>query len=395
MDVFQEALELHKKFKGKLDIKIKFPITSRKDLSLAYTPGVAQPCREIAKDPARVYDYTIKGNTVAVISDGSAVLGLGNIGGLASIPVMEGKAALFKEFADIDSFPICIANQNIDIVEFVKNISPVFGGINLEDISAPRCFEIEEKLQNIGIPVMHDDQHGTAVVVLAALINAAKVTGKNFSELKVTISGAGAAGTAIAKMLLCVNIDPKICTPVRNIIMCDRKGIIHRGRADITEHKKELAVLTNKKNIQGTLSDALEGSDVFIGVSAPDIVSGEMIKRMAPEPIVFAMANPIPEIMPDKAKEAGATVVATGRSDFPNQVNNVLGFPGIFRGALDAKATKINKEMLIAAANALANCVHKPIPEQILPDPLDKTIVPKIAEAVKQAAIDTKVVRIE
>ncbi|HLD49256.1 MAG TPA: malic enzyme-like NAD(P)-binding protein [archaeon] len=378
-----EAIKLHKEKRGKLEIKSKVALATKKDLSLAYTPGVAAVSSAIAKDKSKVYDYTIKQNSVAVVTDGSAVLGLGNIGPEAALPVMEGKAILFKEFADIDAYPICLATQNSDeIISIVKNIAPGFGGINLEDISAPRCFEIEQALQEIGIPVMHDDQHGTAVVVLAGLINATKVVGKELTQLKVVINGSGAAGMAIAKLLLCLGYEKKTCTPVKEIILCDSKGIIYERRNDLNKYKKELAKATNRKKIKGTLEDALRGADVFIGVSVGGALKKEYIKKMADKPIIFAMANPTPEIMPDEAK--GAAVIATGRSDFPNQINNVLAFPGIFRGALDAKATQITCGMKLAAAHAIADCVAKPTKENIIPSPLEREVAKKVSEAVRK-----------
>lgn len=380
MNTQEESLELHEKYKGKLDVKVKFPIETKRDLSLAYTPGVAEPCRYIAKNKEDVYKYTIKGNTVAVISDGSAVLGLGNIGAEASLPVMEGKAALFNEFANIDAFPICLASQDIQkTIETIKNIAPVFGGINLEDFKAPECFEIEAGLQDIRIPVMHDDQHGTAVVVLAALINALKVVDKKIEDVKIVFSGAGAAGIAVTKMLLSCG--------VKEIFLCDRKGIIFDGREDLVSNKskQEIALLTNKEKLQGSLADAMKGADVFIGVSAKGLVNKEMVSSMAQDAIVMAMANPDPEIMPDDAKQAGAKVVATGRSDFPNQVNNVLGFPGIFRGALDSRATRITEEMKLAAAKALASVIENPTQDEILPYALNKNVVPVVAKAVREA----------
>lgn len=382
----KKALELHEKYRGKISIKSKVPLRNRDDLSLAYTPGVAEPCNEIVKNPEKIYDYTSKGNIVAVVSDGSAVLGLGDIGGAASLPVMEGKAILFKEFADIDAFPICIDTKNVDkIVETVKLISPVLGGINLEDISAPRCFAIEQKLkQELDIPVFHDDQHGTAVVVLAALMNALKVVGKKLGEIKIAISGAGAAGNAVTKFLLNAG--------AKNIVICDSAGIIFKGRERNDKYKEELAELTNSE-IEGNLSDAIKNSDVFIGVSAPNIVTEGMIKSMDNDAIVFAMANPVPEIMPDKAKSAGARIVATGRSDFPNQVNNLFGFPGIFRGALDVLAKDINEKMKKAAVDALANLVE-PNEENILPSALDKNVVRAVASAVSSAAIESGIARI-
>ncbi len=394
MDIGNESLEMHSKHKGKIEVRSKIALESKKDLSLAYTPGVASVSSAIAEDKKRIFDYTIKSNSIAVVSDGSAVLGLGNIGAEAALPVMEGKALLFKELAGIDAFPICLATQDSDeIINIVKNISTTFGGINLEDISAPRCFYIESALQDIGIPVMHDDQHGTAIVVLAGLINAAKAAGKNLEELRVAISGAGAAGTAIAKLLLCIGMDRNVCTPVKEIIVCDSKGIIYQGRHDLNEPKKELAKLTNRSMKKGMLSEAMKGMDVFIGVSAPNILTKEMIRTMNEKQIIFAMANPTPEIMPTEARSVGASVIATGRSDYPNQVNNVLGFPGIFRGALDAKAVRINNEMKLAAACALAEYIKTPTEENIIPNPLDRNVVKAVAEAVKKAAVQSEVVR--
>ncbi|MCD6496338.1 MAG: NADP-dependent malic enzyme [Candidatus Aenigmarchaeota archaeon] len=378
-DIYKRSLKMHEKNGGKLEVCSKVGISNADDLSMAYTPGVAEVCREIVKDKNLAYKYTLKKNTVAIVTDGSAVLGLGNIGGYAAIPVMEGKAVLFKKFAGIDAFPICFESYHTDFIEDVKNISPVFGAINLEDIAAPKCFEVEEKLQDIGIPVMHDDQHGTAVVVLAALLNAATVVNKKPEEMSVVISGAGAAGTAIARML--VNV-------VGDVIVCDRKGTIYEGREDLKEkkYKKMLSEITNRKKLRGTLADAMKGTDVFIGVSAPNIVTEEMVRSMADKPIVFSMANPVPEIMPDKAKKAGAAVVATGRSDFPNQVNNAVAFPGIFRGALDARATKINDEMKLAAAYALASIVRKPSADRIIPSILEDGVSDVVASAVAGAA---------
>lgn len=392
MNLKEEALKLHKVNHGKLATKSKVKIATKEDLSLVYTPGVAEVCREIAANPASVYDYTFKSNSVAVITDGSAVLGLGNIGAEASLPVMEGKCVLFKELAGIDAFPICLKTQNDkEIIRIVRNIAPAFGGINLEDISAPRCFIIEEELLNIGIPLIHDDQHGTAIVILAALLNAAKVVNKNIEDLGVVISGAGAAGTAVAKLLLCLGIDREICTSVREIALCDSKGIIYEGRSDLNDFKAQLAKITNRTKRKGALKDALEGADVFIGVSTANLLTADDLRKMNENSIVFAMANPVPEIMPGEARKVAA-VVGTGRSDFPNQINNSLAFPGVFRGALDAKATMINNEMKIAAAHALANCVN-PTKDNILPYTLDKRVVPKIAEAVKKAAIEMGVVR--
>ncbi|MEK6982937.1 MAG: NADP-dependent malic enzyme [Nanoarchaeota archaeon] len=392
MDLKEAALNLHKLNKGKLATKSKVSVATKQDLSLVYTPGVAEVCRAIASNKSSVYEYTMKANSVAVVTDGSAVLGLGNIGAEASLPVMEGKCVLFKELANIDAFPICLKTQNDkEIIEIVKNIEPAFGGINLEDISAPRCFGIEEALLDIGIPVMHDDQHGSAIVILAALMNAAKVVGKKIEDLKVVINGAGAAGTAVTKLLLCLGIDRNICTSVREIVLCDSKGIIYDGRADLNEFKKQLAKVTNRSKRIGTLKDALAGADAFVGLSAGNLLIADDLRNMNKNSIIFAMANPIPEIMPDEAKKFAA-VVGTGRSDFPNQINNSLSFPGVFRGALDAKAVKINNEMKIAAAHALANCI-KPTKDNILPYTLDKSVVPRIAEAVKKAALESGLAR--
>ncbi|HVZ67259.1 MAG TPA: NADP-dependent malic enzyme [Patescibacteria group bacterium] len=388
MDIYEEAVLLHKKLKGKLEVTPKVEVKDKHDLSLVYTPGVAEVSREIAEDPELAYDLTIKGNSVAVVSDGSAVLGLGNIGPYGAIPVMEGKALLFKEYANIDAFPITVATQeSFEIINLVKNISPMFAGINLEDIAAPRCFEIEEALQGIGIPVFHDDQHGTAIVILAALINAAKLADKKLTDLKVVINGAGAAGTAVANILLCVGQDKTVCEPVKEVIVCDSKGIITRTRNDIQNNqwKQRLASITNRNNLEGDLGDALVDADVFIGVSKGNVLNGELIKKMADKPIIFAMANPTPEIMPDVAKENGAFIVGTGRSDMPNQINNVLAFPGVFRGAIDARAKTITNSMKIAAAFALAKCVENPTVDNIIPSPLDKTVPQKIAQAVKEA----------
>ncbi len=387
MDIYKESVALHKKLKGKLEVKAKFTIKNKHDLSLVYTPGVAQVSKDIAKNPELAYDLTIKGNSIAIVSDGSAVLGLGNIGPYAAIPVMEGKALLFKQYAGINAFPITVHTQNsFEIINLVKNISPVFAGVNLEDIAAPRCFEIEEALQNIGIPVFHDDQHGTAIVLLAALINAAKVTGKDMRNLKVVISGAGAAGTAIAQLLLCVGHDPSVCEPVKEIIVCDSKGIISKKRTDIAQNpwKMRLANITNRHDLQGSLKEALKGADVFIGVSKGNVLKPEWISQMNKKPIVFAMANPDPEIMPDVAKKAGAFIVGTGRSDFPNQVNNVLAFPGVFLGAIQARAKTITNSMKIGAAFALAGTVKNPTVDNILPSPLDKKVAKVIAKRVAQ-----------
>ncbi|MDN7025546.1 NADP-dependent malic enzyme [Methanoculleus sp. FWC-SCC1] len=388
-DLYRESLELHRQHRGKLEVHSKVRLKTKHDLSLAYTPGVARVCREIQDDPARAYDYTMKANTVAIVTDGSAVLGLGNIGGTAAIPVMEGKAILFREFAGIDAIPICFAGYHIDFVEDVRNIAPVFGGINLEDIAAPKCFAVEEALQDLGIPVMHDDQHGTAVVVLAALLNACRVTGKRFEDLTVAVSGAGAAGYAVTRMLACFGMDREACSTVRDVIAVDRTGIIYRGRPDLLQNKYKyiLAHETNTGNRQGTLADAMAGADAFIGVSAGGIVTEEMVRSMAPDPIVFAMANPTPEILPEAARRAGAAVVGTGRSDYPNQINNVLAFPGIFRGALDARAATITDAMKLAAAHALADFVVRPHRDHILPSILDKRVTAEVAAAVRDAAV--------
>ncbi|HAC33083.1 MAG TPA: NAD-dependent malic enzyme [Gammaproteobacteria bacterium] len=382
-----ESLQLHRQLRGKWEIHSRVPLKTREDLSRAYTPGVAAVSEAIAVDPAAAYELTMKGNSVAIVSDGSAVLGLGNIGARAALPVMEGKAILFKAFADIDGVPIVVdTNSSEEIIATVRAIAPTFGGINLEDIAAPACFEVEAALQDLGIPVFHDDQHGTAIVLLAALINASRVTGKPLEQMKVVINGAGAAGTAIARLLRCVGHDPSVCVPVADILVCDSRGIICPQRSDLTDEKKALLSYTNNSGVTGNLQDALKNADVFIGVSKGNLLSGEDVKTMAAEPIILAMANPIPEIMPAVALNAGAAVVGTGRSDFPNQVNNVLAFPGIFRGALDAAAPEITENMKIAAAHALANAVDEPTAEKILPDPLDHAVAHLVAAAVKQAA---------
>lgn len=386
MDYNNESLKLHKEKRGKLEIKSKVKIETKDDLSVAYTPWVAEVSRYIAENKQRAYEYTFKGNSVAIVSDGSAVLGLGNIGPEGALPVMEGKAILFKEFAGIDGVPIVLDTQDPDeIINIVKNIAPTFWGINLEDIAAPKCFEIEEKLQDIGIPVFHDDQHWTAIVLLAAMLNACKVANKKIEELKVVIVGGGAAGTAIAKLLRCVGQDPEVCIPVKDILVCDSKGIISRERTDLNTSKQALLAYTNKNNKTGTLKDAIKWADCFIGVSAPNLLTAEDIKTMNTNPFIFAMANPTPEIMPEEAKKWGALIIGTGRSDFPNQINNVLAFPGIFRGALDAKTKIITPKMKIAAAHALANYLEYPTADEILPSPLDKNIATVIAEAVKNA----------
>ncbi|MGH7789046.1 MAG: NAD(P)-dependent malic enzyme [Candidatus Binatia bacterium] len=382
----KESVALHSELHGKLEVRSKVGLRNRKDLSLAYTPGVAQVCQEIAAKPSRVFELTIKHNTVAVVSDGSAILGIGNLGPEAAIPVMEGKAVLFKEFAGVDAFPICLATQDVDeIVKAVRLIAPVFGGINLEDISAPRCFDVEARLQDLGIPVFHDDQHGTAIVVLAALLNALKVANKKLNECTIVFNGSGASAIACARLILSYGELGKAPKP-GDVIMCDSKGIVHRDRTDLNAYKHELAQRTNKNNLKGSLADALKGADIFIGLSQGNTVTAEMVQGMRQHPIILAMANPIPEIMPDVAREAGAVVVGTGRSDFPNQINNVLAFPGIFRGALDAGATVVNEDMKVAAAEALAAYVIEPTPERILPDPLDKQVALRIGQAVARAA---------
>ncbi|TVR17171.1 MAG: NADP-dependent malic enzyme [Balneolaceae bacterium] len=377
-DFGKKATEAHKKYGGKVAIQSKMPLETVEDLSIAYTPGVAQPCIEIAENRSLVYEYTSKKNTVAVVSDGSAVLGLGNIGPEASLPVMEGKAVLFKKFADVDAVPIILDTQDTEeIITAVKMIAPTFGGINLEDISAPRCFEIERRLKEIlDIPVMHDDQHGTAVVTIAGLMNALAVTGKKFEEIRVVINGAGAAGKAIIMLLREVG--------VRDIVMCDSRGIIHKNRGDLTPVKEEMASITNEKQVDGRLSDAVNGTDVFIGVSVPGVLTPQMVKTMNHDPIIFAMSNPTPEIMPAEAVQAGARIIATGRSDFANQINNVLAFPGIFRGLLDARAATLTNEIYIAAARAIAGCVENPSEDKIIPSAFDTSVAPAVAKAVRE-----------
>ena len=383
------SVALHKKIVGKIAIAPKTEIRNLDDLSTVYSPGVAEPCRQIVCNPEKVYQMTMKANSIAVVSDGSAVLGLGNIGAEAAIPVMEGKAILFKKYANIDAIPICLKTQDTqELINTIINISPSFGGINLEDISAPRCFKVEESLQELGIPVFHDDQHGTAIVATAALINAVKVTQKKFKNLKIIINGAGAAGKAILGMLRSVG-EKHLAYQVKDIIVCDSKGIIETSREDIimNKHKNEIALTTNKNASKGALQDALKDADVFIGVSLGNLLSVEMIRTMAKDPIIFALANPIPEIFPEDAKEGGASIVATGRSDYPNQVNNVLVFPGIFRGALDAKASRITNAMKVAAVFALVNYVKKPTADFIVPSPLDKGVAKAVAESTKQSCI--------
>lgn len=377
MDLKTASLKLHSKYPGKLATLVTTPINSVEDMTLAYTPGVAEPAKVIARDKSKVFDYTIKGHTIAVISDGSAVLGLGNVGAEAAIPVMEGKAALFKTFANLDAFPICLATQDTQkIIEIIRAIAPVFGGINLEDISAPRCFEIEEALQDLGIPLMHDDQHGAAIVVLAGLINACKVVSKKLKEIKVVILGAGAAGTAIAKLL---------ASRVSDVIVVDIKGIINRDDKTLDKYKVQLAGITNKKGVSGSLQDAMKGADVIVGVSRGNLLTPEDLRLMNKRPIVFAMANPIPEIMPDEAKKGGAYIVATGRSDFPNQINNSLVFPGVFKGALSIRAPRITEQMKVRAAEALANLVQNPTPEKIIPGAFYEGVTDTISRAVAES----------
>ncbi|MBC5627887.1 NAD-dependent malic enzyme [Clostridium sp. NSJ-6] len=391
MSIYEESLQFHKELKGKFEVISRAKVESEKDLSLAYTPGVAEPCREIAKDPTNAYIYTRKCNTVAVISDGTAVLGLGDIGALASLPVMEGKSILFKEFADVDAFPIVLNTKDTDeIVETVSRIAGSLGGINLEDISAPRCFEIERRLkEKLDIPVFHDDQHGTAIVVLAGIMNALKIIKKEPSDLKVVMSGAGAAGVAIAKLLLSFG--------VKNIVMFNKEGIIDRNKEYTDPSLVEISKITNPNNESGELADSIKGADVFVGVSAPNLLSTEMVSTMNRDAIIFAMANPVPEIFPEDAKKGGARIIGTGRSDFPNQVNNVLAFPGIFRGALDVRASDINEEMKLAAAHAIADQVsdEELNEDYIIPKALNKNVAEAVAEAVKQAAINSGVARIK
>ena len=390
MNIYEESLQFHKQLRGKLEVSSRVKITNEKDLSLAYTPGVAEPCREIHKDPSTAYLYTRKWNTVAVISDGTAVLGLGDIGPLASLPVMEGKSILFKEFADVDAFSIVLDTKDVnEIVETVVRIAPTLGGINLEDISAPRCFEIEKKLkERLNIPVFHDDQHGTAIIVLSGLMNALKIVNKKVEDLKIIVNGAGSAGTAITKLLLSYG--------AKNIIVCDRDGALNRNSTYSNPYFTELSNITNPNNESGLLCDVIKNADVFIGVSAPNIVSKEMVTSMNSDSILFAMANPTPEIFPDDAKNAGAKVIGTGRSDFPNQINNVLAFPGIFRGALDVRATEINEEMKIAAAHAIADSVsdEELNPNYIIPKAFNLDVQKRVAQAVKDAAIKSGVATI-
>lgn len=375
-DYAQLSIEAHQKTRGKITVESKMPLETKDDLSIAYTPGVAQPCKEIAADKQNAYKYTSKGNLVAVVSDGTAVLGLGDIGPEAALPVMEGKAVLFKKFADVDAVPIVLNTKDTEeIIQTIKNIAPGFGGINLEDISAPRCFEIEQRLKReLDIPVFHDDQHGTAIVTLAGIYNALKLSGEKIEDLSVVVNGAGAAGVAIVKLLFEAG--------VKDIIMCDSRGIIHRDRENLTAEKAELAEITNKDQRKGSLKDAVVNTDVFIGVSVPKVLTKEMVKSMNKNPFIFAMANPDPEILPHEAKEAGAAIIATGRSDYPNQLNNVLVFPGLFRGALDARVSVLTTKMYIKAAKAIADCVEDLSADKIIPSPFDERVPGKVAEAI-------------
>lgn len=386
----EKALKMHEEWHGKIETCAKSHVNSREDLAIAYTPGVAEPCKVIAKDPEAAYTYTMKSNTVAVVSDGSAVLGLGNIGALAAMPVMEGKAVLFKEFGGVNAVPICLDTQDTEeIIKTVVNIAPAFGGINLEDISAPRCFEIEERLKELlDIPVFHDDQHGTAIVAAAAMVNALKIVDKKIEDIHVVVNGAGSAGIACTKLFMAMGL--------KHVILCDRDGAIYEGKEGLNEGQKAMAAVTNREHKKGSLAEIIQGADMLLGVSAPGCVTKDMVRSMAKDPIIFAMANPVPEIFPDEAIEAGAKVVGTGRSDFPNQINNVLVFPGIFRGALDVRAKEINDEMKIAAAYAIAGLVKEDelCPEFIIPNPLNKEVAPAVAKAVKDAARKTGVARV-
>ncbi len=390
MDIKQEAIQKHAEWKGKIEVISTVPVRDKKDLSLAYTPGVAEPCLAIQKDVDLSYAYTRRANLVAVVTDGTAVLGLGDIGPEAGMPVMEGKCVLFKTFGNVDAFPLCVRSKSVDdIVNTVRLLAGSFGGVNLEDISAPRCFEIERKLKEVcDIPIFHDDQHGTAVVTVAAMLNALKLTGKDIKDIEVVVNGSGAAGIAVTKLLMAMGM--------KKVILCDTKGAIYEGRDNLNDVKAEMAKISNLQQKKGSLADVLVGADVFIGLSAPKTVTTEMVKTMAKDPIIFAMANPTPEIMPDEAMAAGVAVMGTGRSDFPNQINNVLAFPGIFRGALDVRASDINDEMKIAAARAIADLItaEELNPEYIIPAPFDKRVGPAVAAAVSEAARKSGVARI-
>ncbi|AZR72883.1 malate dehydrogenase [Anoxybacter fermentans] len=388
----EEALKMHLENRGKLEVKSKVKVKDAWDLSLAYSPGVAEPCKEIHADRSKVNEYTARGNMVAVVSTGTAVLGLGDIGPEAALPVMEGKAVLFKNFAGVDAFPLCISTKDVDeVVKFCKLLEPTFAGINLEDIAAPACFEIEERLKKeTNMAIFHDDQHGTAIVTLAGLINALKVTGKKLADLKIVVNGAGASAIAVTKLIISAGADPE------KIIMCDSRGALYRGRTErMNKYKEQIAEITNGYNYQGDLSGALKDADVFIGLSVGGAVNKEMVKAMNPDPILFPMANPVPEIIPEDAKEVGVRVIGTGRSDYPNQINNVLAFPGVFRGALDVEATEINEEMKVAAAHAIANLItdEELSPDYIIPNPFDERVAPAVAAAVGKAAIDSGVAR--
>ncbi len=391
-DHFERSLRLHEQLRGKIEVRSKAAIESQNDLSAAYTPGVARTCEVIAEDPQRARQLTVRGNSVAIVTDGTAVLGLGDIGPVAALPVMEGKALLFKEFAEIDAWPICLDTKDTEeIVRVVRAIAPTFGGVNLEDISAPRCFAVEDQLQDLGIPVMHDDQHGTAIVLFAALLNAAKVVGKPVGELRVVVNGAGAAGTAIAKLLRCSDHVDGTCVAVGELIVCDSKGAIHRDRENLSREKRSLLDFTNPNNERGLIDEVLRGKDVFVGVSKANLLTREHIATMKSDAIVFGLANPIPEIFPDEAKAGGAAVVGTGRSDFPNQINNVLAFPGLFRGALDAEAPAITNTMKLAAAKSLAEAVAAPSADRVLPSPLQRDVASTVAAAVKRVAMRASV----
>lgn len=392
MSVYDDALKLHKDNQGKISVESKVDVGNADDLSLAYSPGVAEPCREIDRDPEQIYNYTSKGNLVAVVSSGTAVLGLGDIGPDAALPVMEGKAVLFKEFAGIDAFPLCVGSKDVDeIVNFVKLIEPTFAGVNLEDIAAPECFEIEERLkEETNMAIFHDDQHGTAIVVLAGIINALNFVEKKLKNCKIVVNGAGASATSVTKLLLKAGAD------ANNVYVCDRQGTIYKGRGKMNQAKKELASITNAKNQSAKLEEIMKESDIFIGLSVGNVVNKEMVESMNDDPIIFALANPTPEIDPDLAAEAGAKIIATGRSDYPNQINNVLAFPGVFRGALDVRSKEINDQMKIAAAEAIAGLISDELREDyIIPGPFDNRVAPEVAASVARTAIETGVARIE
>jgi malate dehydrogenase (oxaloacetate-decarboxylating) len=382
----RDAVELHRSHQGKIEVTLRADLETKRDLSLAYSPGVAAACRAIEKDTTQLRNLSVAGRAIAVVTDGSAVLGLGKIGPEAAMPVMEGKAALFRRFAGLDSWPICLnVNSPGELIDAVRAIAPGFAGINLEDIAAPECFDVEDALQDLGIPVMHDDQHGTAIVLLAALIGAAELAGKRLQDMTVVIAGAGAAGTAISKLLRCISFSDLVCEPVKDVIVCDSKGALHKNRKGLIREKRELLGYTNRGGREGTIQEVLEGADVFIGVSRGGLLGADDVKRMADRPILFPMANPTPEIDPKVALDAGALVVGTGRSDYPNQVNNVLAFPGVFRGAIDAGATSITPEMKLAAARALAKFVGTPTPERVLPGPFEEGVAEAVAAAVAAA----------